>query len=406
MAMKQTQTKLFDFSDVGLDFCAGSKNLFPDRFKKMLSLGYNEQTVSSVVVSGDQVTFTYGGAHGYAQDRVLKVDSGALASINNGEFWIDSVTTNTVTITIDDAPLSVSSGFATRIASLGWSLEYEQPYIHIYKMRHIDDTERYARLCFQNNAMHRNCIAISIGKNFSGLNGQITDSNALQATASVTSPNIINLPKWDFSYQPTSAHNNWSYAQGVNTYGKGLIIGSLYHLAMLNKNSSLLCQLNAILPVSTHYETLQYPMILCNSNDKTTIDQGHLGSVLWSGYGGAAYIGNTRFRFDIATGDNVLEKPIKAYNSLLSPQYDNFDTTTCAPIQLYEYTSAQFMGYCLGMYFTMFALDAKAPETSEMPRETRDVDLNSLVFLQDGSGVYQKANATFVAVPVERVKYA
>ncbi|WP_250852373.1 hypothetical protein [Acinetobacter sp. ANC 5414] len=100
MAMKQTQTKLFDFSDIGLDFCAGSKALFPDRFKKMLALGYNVQTVSSVMVSGNQVTFTYGGAHGYLADRVLKVDSGALPSVNNGEFWIDSVTTNSVTFTL------------------------------------------------------------------------------------------------------------------------------------------------------------------------------------------------------------------------------------------------------------------------------------------------------------------
>src|SRR5690606_35768536 len=104
MTMKQTQTKLFDFSDAGLDFSAGSKNLFPDRFKKMLSLGYNVQTVTSVAVAGNQVTFTYGGTHGYAADRVLKVDSGPLSLINEGEFWIDAVTTNTVTMTIDDAP--------------------------------------------------------------------------------------------------------------------------------------------------------------------------------------------------------------------------------------------------------------------------------------------------------------
>src|SRR5690606_14373193 len=111
MAMKQTQTKLFDFSDVGLDFCAGSKNLFPDRFKKMLALGYNEQTVSSVAVAGNQVTLTYGGTHGYVADRVLKVDSGDLSLVNGGEFWIDLVTTNTVTFTLNDAPGSITSGF-------------------------------------------------------------------------------------------------------------------------------------------------------------------------------------------------------------------------------------------------------------------------------------------------------
>ena len=70
--MKQTQTKLFDFSDIGLDFCAGSKNLFPDRFKKILAQGYNTQTVASVGVVGNQVTLTYGVSHGYVADRVLK----------------------------------------------------------------------------------------------------------------------------------------------------------------------------------------------------------------------------------------------------------------------------------------------------------------------------------------------
>ncbi|EXE09995.1 hypothetical protein J559_3303, partial [Acinetobacter sp. 983759] len=43
MVMKQTQTKMFDFADIGLDFSAGSKSLFPDRFKKMLAQGYNTQ---------------------------------------------------------------------------------------------------------------------------------------------------------------------------------------------------------------------------------------------------------------------------------------------------------------------------------------------------------------------------
>jgi len=63
MVMKQTQTKMFDFADIGLDFSAGSKSLFPDRFKKMLAQGYNTQTVSSVTVEGNQVTLNYGGSH-------------------------------------------------------------------------------------------------------------------------------------------------------------------------------------------------------------------------------------------------------------------------------------------------------------------------------------------------------
>ena len=68
--IKQTQTKMFDFSDVGLDFCAGSKNKFPEVFKKMLATGYNPQTASSVSISGDQITLTYGVRVDY--DRKLK----------------------------------------------------------------------------------------------------------------------------------------------------------------------------------------------------------------------------------------------------------------------------------------------------------------------------------------------
>ena len=123
---------MFDFADVGLDFCPGSKNLFPDRFKKMLSQGYNEQTVASVSVTGNQVTLNYGVAHGYAADRVIKINSGALSTINGGEFWIDSVTATSVTMTVDTAPSSIAGMFSTKSASLGWSLEYENANIHIY----------------------------------------------------------------------------------------------------------------------------------------------------------------------------------------------------------------------------------------------------------------------------------
>ena len=143
MAMKQTQTKLFDFSDVGLDFCAGSKNLFPDRFKKMLALGYNEQTVSSVAITGNQVTLSYGVSHGYVADRVLKVNAPELLSINGGEFVIDSVTENTVTMTIDGAPALIAGNFTTKVASLGYQLVYEQNPVQLYKFKALDESDLF-----------------------------------------------------------------------------------------------------------------------------------------------------------------------------------------------------------------------------------------------------------------------
>ena len=133
--MKQTQTKYFECSDAGLDMCFGGITKNQENFKKLLNLGYNENAVNSVSVVGDHVTFTYDGAHNYKANRVLKVMSGELASINNGEFWIDAVTTNTVTMTIDGAPILIAGGFTTKIASLGWDLVYEVGNIQIYSMQ-------------------------------------------------------------------------------------------------------------------------------------------------------------------------------------------------------------------------------------------------------------------------------
>ena len=64
--IKQTQTKMFDFSDVGLDFCSGSKLLFPAVFKKFLATGYNQKSGATVSITGNQVTLNFGVSHGYA----------------------------------------------------------------------------------------------------------------------------------------------------------------------------------------------------------------------------------------------------------------------------------------------------------------------------------------------------
>ncbi|WBX36765.1 hypothetical protein [Acinetobacter schindleri] len=215
--MKQTQTKLLDFSDTGLDFCSGSKNLFPDRFKKMLALGYNVQTVSSVAVAGSQVTLTYGGAHGYAADRVLKVDSGALSSINGGEFWIDSVATNTVTFTLDDAPTSITGGFTTRVAPLGWDLLYEQPYVHLYKMKNLDESDLYVRLVFQAVSNYRNRVGICVGHTADIAAGTITDINTLTQYATATVPN--DTFAWEFQLTAEATYNNYTAAQGFTKFG-------------------------------------------------------------------------------------------------------------------------------------------------------------------------------------------
>jgi hypothetical protein len=417
MAMKQTQTKMFDFSDVGLDFCAGSKSLFPDRFKKMLSLGYNTQTVASVAVSGNQVTLTYGVTHGYASDRVLKVNSGPLSLINNGEFWIDSVTTNTVTMTIDNAPVSIAGAFTTNIASLGWQLEYEQANIQIYRFKHIDDTDRFARFCFENVQGNRNAVAVCVGKTANLSTGVISDQFALQITAAVTSPSSANLPKWD-TYQATSAHNNWSYSQGVNTYGKGMAVGSLYHFAFLSGDGytqNAPHHIYGIFPAVCHkYTQLEYPVIigLANSNDGNTTGSMYGNFSRISTTMGHASIGNIRVRFDQSSleSNSLLsgDQSTTPTSSFLSEVLDSFNTTTVKPFEIYENKTSQHIGYVYGLYQCMYKKpDQPVVSISNSPHITKDVDFNNLIVIAISSAnLSNDLNSRFIAVPVEMIKYA
>lgn len=407
MAMKQTQTKLFDFSDVGLDFSSGSKNLFPDRFKKMLAQGYNVQTVSSVAISGNQVTFTYGGAHGYVADRVLKVDSEALASINGGEFWIDSVTTNTVKFTLDGAPTSIAGGFTTKVASLGWSLTYEQSNIQVYKLKQLDESDIFIRLCFQNQAGRRNCISPCVGKTFDASSGIITDTLALAANASLITPG--DGFKWEFSGAAGATYDNFTYSQGYGTFGKGTLIGSLYHVGFLTSasisNDSL--RVNGCFPSATHnFESIKYPVLLGET----------YGSIESSGDwyqsdSAAAYIGNIGVTFHgdgpprTGIGSNkIFPVPVAFISSFLSPNVDSFNTTTLEPIRIFELSTYQHLGYMSGIYLCRYAQSGRpAFSRATSPSISYDIDLNSKVYLH-GMGWDSNATALYLGMPVEEVK--
>ncbi|MCO8103122.1 hypothetical protein NI401_09455 [Acinetobacter indicus] len=408
MAMKQTQTKLFDFSDVGLDFCAGSKNLFPDRFKKMLALGYNEQTVSSVAVAGNQVTLTYGGTHGYVADRVLKVNAPELLSINDGEFVIDSVTANTVTMTIDGAPTSIAGNFTTKVASLGWSLEYENANIHVYKFKQLDESDLYLRLCFQDVPGRRNCISPCVGKSFDSETGFITDGFALAANKEIMSPGVDF--KWEFASAVNTTHNNYTYSQGYSTYGLAKVVGSPYHLMLLTNGytGSIRSMINGIAPCATlDYEQLKYPVIIGYTYGSITstfdayearYQQARIGNIAvafnrsWSSSSSTSYIFNST----------------TANSGFLSPELDSFNTTTVESLLIYEGATLQQVGALYGLYQIRSASTSQYPIGYQgTPSATYDIDLSNLVFIHaGGSANSESTNSHFIAVPVEEIKIA
>lgn len=412
--MKQTQTKLFDFSDVGLDFCSGSKNLFPDRFKKMLALGYNEWTVSSVAVVGNQVTFTYGGTHGYVADRVLKVSAPELLSINGGEFVIDSVTENTVTMTIDTAPISIAGGFTTIVASLGWDLVYENSNVHIYKFKHIDDTERYIRLCYESNAAYRTTISPCIGKSFDAVTGIIDDPNCLQSTKDVSNPAVFS---WDFTDGRSSSYNTWTYSQGYSNFGEFKVVGSLYHFLALNwqSTSTWRSAINGFAPQSSTHDKLNYPVLIgwrsANGNStRSAYGQAYsYGASSTTGYGDA-YVGN--YRVDLNHDTNLSGSSYKladtnyAYSSFYQSELEGFNTTSATPLGVQLHSTRQFVGYCYGMYLCRYSSSNTPPNTpTSSPSITSDIDLSSKVIIHlisEGSNT----TAAYFAIPLEEIKIA
>lgn len=407
MAMKQTQTKMFDFSDVGLDFCAGSKNLFPDRFKKMLAVGYNTQTVSSVAVTGNQVVLTYGVSHGYVADRVLKLNASNLS----GEYVIDSVTSNTVTMTIDNAPSSVPGGFTTFVAPLGWQLMYDQANIHVYKMKHIDDTDRFVRMCFQDNTAHRNAIAVCIGKTFDVSTGFINDPNAFQLTKDIMSPSASGLPRWD-GYEATNQANNYTYSQGYSNYGKAMCVGSQYHFALLACwATSYPMEIYGILPIATlNYDVLSYPIIIARKTASATSSYGesNYGGFYSAGDNGYATIGNIRVVFENSASilGGLTVGPNKSVASTLSASIDSFNTTTAIPINIFERSTSQHLGVCYGAYMCMYGNDAIAPALTKtnLPLITKDIDFNSNIIIYNSGGGGDKTRTSYVALPIEEVK--
>lgn len=414
MAMKQTQTKMFDFADVGLDFCPGSKNLFPDRFKKMLSQGYNEQTVTSVSVTGNQVTLNYGVSHGYAADRVLKINSGALSAINGGEFWIDAITTTSVTLTIDTAPASISGGFVTKIAPIGYSLVYEQSNIHVYKFKHIDDTDMYLRLCFQDQAARRNCISPCIGKTFDSASGAITDSNALIDNVSLASPN--DKFKWEFQNSATNSFNSATYTAGVSTFGKGCAVGSIYHLMVLTNrgNATHFGSINGFSPISVfNYGNLDYPMLLGSIDPATITSSGTNSGQDYAtslSNGGAAYVGNIRVNFQTSTTvsystSKELFLKTNSVVSYLPANIDSFNTTTAHPLPIYDYSTSQFLGFSAGgVYECHYANATKPSQTvANSPSVISEIDFNHKALIHSICNG-NPATSVFLAFPLEEIK--
>lgn len=406
MAIKQTQTKVFDFSDVGLDFCVASRALIPDRFEKMLSTGYNLQTVNSVSISGDQITFTYGGAHNYVSDRVLKVEGGPLASINNGEFRLDSVTPTTVTFTLEGSPSSIPGGFNTYVAPLGWDQVYKEGLVHIYKMKYLDERDLYVRMLFAPADISQSSnIQVCVGKSFDPNTGVIDDPNAYPGMTDTTEW-VASTYRWLLETGTSTGRTTYTYSQGYSSYGRGVVIGSQYHLlVMANMSSTWPKALGAILPFSSisNHEALDYPLVIATYTTRSGNGSSSADGE-WLSANGPGFLGAHRIHFWQGSAETALPTLPTAVSSALPPTIDSFNTTTAAPIPVYERSTRQFLGFVSsGLYMCQFG-SSGAPSTdiTRIPDKHIDADIGVDVYIH----MLARASSlhAFFAAPVEEIK--
>lgn len=404
MVMKQTQTKYYDFSDTGLDFSVASKNLFPDRLKKILATGFNVQTVSNITNLGDQVTLTFGVPHGYKSDRVLLVSS---ANGFNEEVYIDSVTENTIVFT-SSSILGLSGLTSTKVAALGYELVYEKDNIHIYKFKALDESDLYLRLCYANQTnFTRNQISPCIGRSADLELGVITDESAHSDNKTRTFVDANNF-KWEFSGSTLANYINYTYAEGFNSFGLAAIVGSKYHLLFTVNNSnsgSSGGRVNGFIPANIfQHEALNLPILIGESYGNTSSN----GAAFMLS-NARAYIGDIRVVFSTnpSNGGNSFFQLPEAASSFLPNSLDGFNTTTCAPLQVFEYPTLQFLGYASGMYVAKYASNNQPPSTLKTsPSITYDIDLECKFIVHSMNSSSSAANFAFVAIPMEEIKIA
>lgn len=391
--IKQTQTKMFDFSDVGLDFCAGSKTKFPEVFKKMLVTGFNPQTVASVSSTATQVTLTYGVNHGYVADRVLQVTATGGYS---KQVYIDSVTATTVTFT-ENAPTGLSGTISTKVASLGWELVYEVNNIHIYRFKNLDESDIYLRLCFQpTGSANQNYAHPCVGKTADLVAGTINDANAVNSTKSITTPDgSASVLKWQFSGLTGTGLDSSTYNQGYPNHGKGCVVGSNYHFAVLtNSNSSEGSgKISAVIPVaSLEYNVLKLPLLIGIGQLSTTTTADNT----------ACFLGNYRVLISgiYKTGYGATT------TSFLPSSIDSFNTTPASPIVLQDYTTFQFLGMSAGgIYYCNYDFtNVPSRKITDSPLIQTDVDFTSNIITHSFSQGAGATGAAYYALPIEEIK--
>lgn len=261
----QTQTKIYKFSDKGIEVNGWAKGYYPEVFKKIFVTGYNENLITDIETLNGKVTLILPTNHGYLLERVIRFSSPS----HTKDYVITEVTATSISFYDETFPNQITNPISIKIAPLDYELVYEVGQVHIYKFKDLDNTDLFLRLYFlstKNNSSFRGLVYPCVGKTYDPATGYITDGDSLVETRD------LNTPATRFSWELGQQTNMYYDNQPLNsTLGQITIIGSLYHLLISssiggNKSSFTL---SSILPIVNCVVGKTLPMMTGSRNDHT-----------------------------------------------------------------------------------------------------------------------------------------
>lgn len=338
----QTQTKIYKFSDKGIEVNGWAKGYYPEVFKKIFVTGYNENLITDIEILNGKVTLILPTNHGYLLERVIRFSS----PTHNKDYVITEVTATSISFYDETFPSQITNPISIKVAPLDYELVYEVGLVHIYKFKDLDNTDLFLRLYFlsdKNNSSFRGLVYPCVGKTYDPATGYITDTNSLVETRDLKT--AATRFSWELGMQTDMYYDNQPLDGNM---GRITIIGSLYHLLISPSTSSTKYSftLNAILPVVNCVLGKTLPMMTGSRYTHTSSGPGNTFT------GSYQYVNNYRVQSFAASVDiiNYFGMPsyyMHPFNAALGPS----DRMSLNGTTLYFAGTSAYFGNALGVHY-------------------------------------------------------
>lgn len=338
----QTQTKIYKFSDKGIEINGSAKGYYPVAFKKIFTTGYNETSVSNIEVFEGKVTIILPTNHGFLLERVIRFTSGNYTK----DYFLTEVTSTSISFYDEDFPNQFPDPISIKYAPLDWELVYEVGQVHIYKFKDLDDSDLYLRLFYLsplNNSTLRGLVYPCVGRAYDPDTGYITDPDSLTETRDIKSG--AQRFSWEIGQYTDVYYDKQPLSSSLGTV---TIIGSLYHMVMSTSTSTTknTFHLATVLPVANCVQDKALPLLVGSRQNYTSSGPSQTFSNCYM------YVNNTRVCNYRASSDIIAYFGMPSY--IPDPWVSSLgvsDRFSLNGITLYFAGTSSYFGNALGAHY-------------------------------------------------------